>query len=156
LGSAAVPPGSGADGNQNGVIDGGDLAVWQGSFGGTASSVIVGSSLADAVAAEAFSARTADLQMAGLSLQSSDSHSARPLRRLLLEKRRRAEFADRDEAIAVWVNHRAVRVGMFGLENPEKENVRDRALAMVSEALDRQPPRHRWGLGSRMLRRSFE
>nr|MBA3482677.1 hypothetical protein [Pirellulales bacterium] len=33
LGSAAVPPGSGADGNSNGVVDGPDLAVWRGDFG---------------------------------------------------------------------------------------------------------------------------
>ncbi|RIK78455.1 MAG: hypothetical protein DCC67_11550 [Planctomycetota bacterium] len=33
LGSAASPPGAGADGNNNGTIDAGDLAVWRTNFG---------------------------------------------------------------------------------------------------------------------------
>jgi hypothetical protein len=44
LGSAAVPPGSGADGNANGVVDGPDLAVWRGDFG--SATVAAGGSVA--------------------------------------------------------------------------------------------------------------
>jgi hypothetical protein len=36
LGQSASPPGSGADGNRNGVVDAGDLAVWRNNFGATA------------------------------------------------------------------------------------------------------------------------
>jgi hypothetical protein len=35
-GSAATPPGSGADGDGDGTIAGGDLAVWKGSYGAAA------------------------------------------------------------------------------------------------------------------------
>jgi hypothetical protein len=33
FGSSAAPPGSGADGSRNGVVDAGDLSVWAGGFG---------------------------------------------------------------------------------------------------------------------------
>jgi hypothetical protein len=36
LGATATPPGAGADGNANGMVEAGDLTVWRGSFAGSA------------------------------------------------------------------------------------------------------------------------
>lgn len=48
LGSLAIPPGSGADGNANGLVDAGDLVVWRATFG----------TIADAYGNDAASATT--------------------------------------------------------------------------------------------------
>lgn len=64
LGSPAAPAGSGADGNQNGVVDAGDLAVWRTNFragatsaaavsaGGTDTSTFLADVAASAIAAQ--------------------------------------------------------------------------------------------------------
>jgi hypothetical protein len=50
-GGTAVPPGSGADGNSDGVVNGTDLAFWRSRFGTPASSAAVSSQSAAAVTA---------------------------------------------------------------------------------------------------------
>ena len=43
---ASQPRGQGADGNRNGVVDGGDLAAWQYNFGGSGAAAVAASAVA--------------------------------------------------------------------------------------------------------------